>query len=471
MRRNLILLTLLTVALAGGVSAREDLTIGKIDLTGIHWGLQTFDLDVANTGDYLRFLVVETDVVIDGPYLTPHRKTRSNYYVLPGESKKVHPTILIPPTYGEAQIYVRVHDVVDTLDQILPSQTILEQPFKIRFEMPEGMVPYLQDRYELPPRVEDHPDFDNEFARLLFVFLDKGMSDGEIGKLANCDSMFVAKEAEKMVAEGYLIHVDNGYRYQPTFPVIKLDEAEATKPLGDAIADSLVALYQRTMPRLGETIDSLTAAGAMSEDSSDFLNPGGILLHPYPTIAGLSLWYDLGRRFITREAPLTIYDGTDPCNAHIPFYMYMVQGGPNFVGTNFYDYQPGRRSVTIYYGDTLPQIACDPDFQWKQAHHLNVIWSHAQSDFPEVFSIDTGVVRYGLNALADGADSLLSYAYYSLKDVALAHGHKKVSFGHRYWFWNYVSTRALDMMRKKGMIHRRGNGQFRFESIPVAAKG
>ncbi len=466
MRRNLVLLTALFIGLAAGVSAKDDLTVGEVDLTGVHWGLQTFDLNVTNTGDYLRFLVVQTDVVVDGPYLTPHRTTRSNYYVPPGESKQVHPTILIPPTYGEAQIYVRIHDVVDTLDKILPSQTILEQPFKIVFQMPEGMAPYLQERYDLPPRVEEHPDFDNEFSRLLFVFLDKGMSAGEIGQLANCDSMFVVKEAEKMIAEGYLSRVNNGYRYQLAFPIIKLDEAQATKPLGDAIADSLVELYQRNLPKLNNTIDSLVTAGAMSKDSSDFLNPGGILLHLYPTISGLSLWYDLGRRFITREAPLTIYDGTDPCNAHIPFYMYMVQGGANFNGTNFYDFQPSRRSVTIYYGDTLPQIACDPDFQWKQTHHLNVIWSHAQSDFPEVFSIDTGVVRYGLHSLADGADSLLSYAYYALKDIAWAHGHAKVSFGHRYWFWNYVASRAIDKMREKGMITRRGNGQYRFESVP-----
>ena len=79
--------------------------------------------------------------------------------------------------------------------------------------------------------------------------------------------------------------------------------------------------------------------------------------------------------------------------------------------------------------------------------------------------LDTAVVRPMLAALGPGADTLLTEAYYRMRDVAVKHGHKRLLYGQRYWFWNLTATRTLRKLVESGVLTRRGNGQFRFAGI------
>jgi hypothetical protein len=75
-------------------------------------------------------------------------------------------------------------------------------------------------------------------------------------------------------------------------------------------------------------------------------------------------------------------------------------------------------------------------------------------------------VHLGIKALKQGGDDIVTSAYKDLKEIATRHGHEKVSFGHRYWFWNLAATRVVDKLIEGKVIERRGNGQFRFDLLP-----
>ena len=188
-----------------------------------------------------------------------------------------------------------------------------------------------------------------------------------------------------------------------------------------------------------------------------------ILHRLYPTISALLLWWDLGQSFITRSAPLLIYDGTDECNAQIPTYMYAVQGGGYFNGTNFYSLQFNSKRFGISFGDSLPVLECEENFIRVGQQKKNPARFKYASDYhQETFTIDTIVVRPALNALKGDVDSLLVDTYFELRDLATSFGHARASYGLRYWFWNLTASRTQVKLIQQGVLKRRGNGQFRF---------
>jgi hypothetical protein len=177
----------------------------------------------------------------------------------------------------------------------------------------------------------------------------------------------------------------------------------------------------------------------------------------------LLLWWDLGQRFITRSAPLMIYDGTDICNAHIPQYMYAVQGGAFYNGTCFYSLFQNQRTFTILFGDSLPPIECDEDFILRGRQGKKPGWKYDKDYHQETFMIDTTVLRPALNALAGDIDSLMVRMYFRLKELSQSYGRDKASYGLRYWFWNLTTSRTLVKLVQQGVLERRGEGQFKFE--------
>ena len=96
-----------------------------------------------------------------------------------------------------------------------------------------------------------------------------------------------------------------------------------------------------------------------------------------------------------------------------------------------------------------------PPYQYKEDFH------------PESFVFDTAKVRPALNALVGQPDSLLWRSYVKLKEVATSHGHRKVSFGHRYWFWNLTATRTLEKLQKSGVVTRTNNGQIKLDLLEM----
>ncbi len=439
------------------------LFVGEIEFSSLRWGKRTAIFEVTNNTEDLKYITVETEVQFSGLYLNPNRRTQSHYVLEPLETQTFRPAVHIPGNFETAKIKISLYDVVDTLDIVLPGQKFFEQPFTIRYHAPDMLFSYVNERVDMPPMVERHPDFDNEFARILPQLLNEGKSVEEIATMAMADTSFVLEAVQTMILNGYVREENESYVL--TFPFISVNEAEEAKKLAVAVADSLATMIENNMAVYGKILDSLILAGAVDEDSNAFYDGGGVLHRPYPVISALLLWYHLGQKFITRSAPLLIYDGTDPCNAHIPYYMYAVRGGATFNGTQFYALIPNIPTFEITYGDVIPAIECGEDFILKAKRKQQVSWAVAKEFQQENFLLDTMAVKPMLNALGAGADSLLVETYFRLRDIAVKYGHKKLLYGERYWFWNLTATRTLKKLVDSGVVTRRGNGQYKFTGM------
>jgi hypothetical protein len=454
----------LTFPIKYSPAEEPEILVGDINFSSLRWGWQTASFEVTNNSDDLKYVTAEIEVQFTGSYLNPNRRTRSHSILKPLQSQILTPRVFIPGNYGQAQITVSLYDVVDTLDILLPGQKFFQQPFSINFSIPDEMLSYLSEKITLPPRVEHHPDFDYEFSRVMLFMLNEGKKIGEIAEMAMADTSFVNEIVQNMMAKDYL--VKNNGAYRTSFPFITISEAETAKKLAGQLTDTLAKLIEKNMKTYPKILDSLMSTGAMNKDSNAFLDGGVVLYRPYPVVSALLLWFDLGQKFITRSAPLMIYDGTDLCNAYIPQYMYAVQGGDTFNGTQFYALFPSGQELQIKYGDVAPVIDCPEDYILKEKLKQRVDWQYAREYSPESFMLDTLLAQPVLAVLAKGTDSLLEDAYYKLRDIAVKYGHEKLLFGERYWFWNLVATRVLKELTDKGVVTRRGNGQFQFFGMP-----
>ncbi len=470
--RNLLMAILLALVGSGTLSAQTPeelsqpaLTVGEVELRSHRWGKQTVTFELTNNTPELKFITVVTDVQFKGLYLNPNRRTESHYVLPPMESKILNPPVYIPGNFGRATITVSLYDVVDTLDALLPGQKFFEQPFILTFHVPEALYPYTEDKVHLPPMVERHPDFDNEFARLLPILLNEKKSVAEIAAMAKTDTLFVLDAIKPYKSNAYVQEKDGSYRLM--FPFITTEEAEESKKLAQALSDTLAALIAHNFTvSYRPTLDSLISVGAVNRDSNVFYDGGGVAYRPYPLISALVMWFDLGRKFITRTAPLLIYTGSDPCNARIPQFMYAVHGGDAFVGTQFFAYTQKSNSFRIVFGDSIPELECGENFILKARLNLPVSWRVARKFRQETFLLDTLAVQPMIAALGKGADTLLTETYYQLFDLASKYGHRKLLYGHRYWFWNLTATLTIKKLLATGVITRRGSGQYRFDSLP-----
>ncbi|MDH3892237.1 MAG: hypothetical protein OEV49_14260 [candidate division Zixibacteria bacterium] len=455
-----LMVAVLTLTISACAQApTSGVIVGKIE-RDLRWGDRRANFDVTNSTEDLKFLTVEAEIEFTGGGLNPHRRTIAHVILPPGATETVSARLYIPGNYGTANGQIRIHDVVDTLDIILPSQKCFEDNFMITFHPPESIQPYLEVELTLPPRVDEHPDFDNQLARLMLVLLNEGKSLDEIAAMTAADTAFVKTMYEAMQSDGYVKWEEDRSVLQ--FPLITVDEAEQAKQMAEKVSDSLVATVRGNLANYQRVIDSLITTGSLSADSNSFLDGGTILHHPYPVIAGLLLWWDLGQSFITRSAPLLIYDGTDECNAHIPAYMYAVQGGAYFNGTNFYALMSNKSRFGISFGDSLPVLECEENFIRVGQQKRPARFTFSSESRQETFTIDTVLVRPALNALKGEVDSLLVDTYFQLRDLATSFGHAKASYGMRYWFWNLTASRTQVKLVQQAVLKRRGNGQFKF---------
>ena len=465
-------LLVLCVVLAGETVYSQpvapDITVGDIDLSRLRWGNQAINFDVANNTDELKFVTLEVTLESPGAYLSGGRTSRSHHILLPEETRSISHPVFIPGIWGQLKIVVSLYDVVDTLDVLLPGQKFLEQPFFIDFSVPETLYTYLNERIDLPPRVNDHPIFDSDFSRLLLLLLNEGRTAGEIADLARTDTNFVLESIRLLVNMGYV--KPSGDRYRLAFPFIDVPEAQEVRELADDLSISLAEVIARNMSGYNRVLDSLVAAEVVAADSNTFMDPGVVLYRRYPVVSALLLWFYLGRMFITDTLPLAIYAGTDPCNAHIPDFMYAVRGGAVFNGSHFFLLNLRTSAYQILFADEIPELECGGNFARLARFNRSVSWGYKKAYVPETFMLDTAVVMPMLEALALKTETLLAGSRSRLAAIARRHGHETVTRGYRYWFWNLVATRTLRKLVDEGVVTRRGNGFYKMDSLPARSR-
>ena len=460
--RLIFCLSLLCFAIWFGPVARAQesgLVVGEIDFPENVWGRQVLPFDVTNNTPELKFLTVETDIAFEDSYIKPRRLLRSNFVVPPETSERLTPQLEIPSNYGQMTLWVRIYDVIDTLDDLALGTRVFEQPFRVRLRAPEGIVPYFQERITLPPLAGNYGLMDNEFARLLPILLSEGKSPSEIAVMAETDTAFVRDLAGRMVTLRYLQATGSGYA--PVAAVIPQGFALEGRALADSLANQLADALTANFGERRRLIDSLAAAGRMKDDSTNFYQGTTVLYRPYPLTAGLCLWRELGEGFIGQGQPFRILATTDPCRPNLGPYMYLVQGGDFYNGTHLYDARIVKATLEMRFGDQIPEVECFAGFERKMRLNENTDWAYSREYAPETFLIDTGLTYPVVRALTARARDLLGPALTELGALAARHGQSAVTGGHRYWFWNLIATRTLARLIETGSLTREGNGQFK----------
>ena len=458
-----VLTVILVIGTATCISAQEpeaEVIVGEIAFPEKAWGRQNLHFEVTNLTDWLKFLVVETDVKFEDSYATPHRVIRSNFILEPSVQLTINPVLEIPGNYGKMILWVRIFDVVDTLDDMSLGVQLFEQPFQVRFRTPETVLPYFEERLSLPPMVGEHGLLDNEIQRLLLVMLAEGKSLDEIAQLCDADTGYIRVVADDMVG-AKLVRVVDGV-YQPQVPVIMSDYAAAGRELADRASDQLAALLTENLSGRRDLMDSLARAGIYSNDSANFIEGGTMLYRPYPLVAGFYLWRTLGRIFITGNRPLAIFGMTDPCNAKIGKFTYMVQGGDYYVGHHYYLATDTRSGFVAHFGDQIPEIECRPGFEKRLQARQNVDWSYGTYWSPEALVYDTTLINPMLRRLDKGVEEVVRSVSAELRQLNSDHGHVNLPIGTRYWFWNLTASRTATTLVKAGTLVRSGSGQYRF---------
>ena len=454
-------LALLVVLTAASASAQEpEVTVGEIDFPKQVWGMQTLPFDITNNTDWLKFLIVETDVAFEESYVNPNRVVRTTFVLEPSDRLTVDSKLEIPPNYGKLSLWVRIYDVVDTLDDLSLGTVVFEQPFIIRFHTPEAVIPYFQERLTLPPMVGNHGLLDNEFSRLMLLMFNEDKTISEIATICQTDTSYAAEMAEEMVSEKYL--KKDSARYVVNVPIINQAFAQSGRKLADRISDRLAEKIAANLTNRRSVIDSLVSAGVYSGDSTNFTEGGTLLFQPYPLVGGLYLWQVLGQKFISGSRGLLIFYRTDPCNAKIGQYMYLVQGGDYFTGHHYFLAEPSRGGYDSRFGDSLPEVECKPGFDRAFGAREGVHWNYAKAYHQNVFLYDSTFINPMLRTIDAGIDEILLDASTELREINKQFYDTDLAMGTSYWFWNLTASRTLEKLTKSGVLTRSGNGQFRF---------
>ena len=141
MRIALLTITLLITLTIPVMSQPGGVQVGNFDLIGLPWGEHPLSFEIFNNSNLVKYFTVETEVTFEGTYLNPHRTYRSHHIINLESSAEIETQVIIPPNYGRATVYVRVFDVVDTLDVIADYMKVFEQPFHLKYNIAEGIQP------------------------------------------------------------------------------------------------------------------------------------------------------------------------------------------------------------------------------------------------------------------------------------------------------------------------------------------
>lgn len=461
--RQLIWLSAIIITASVPAGAQSpDLVVGKVEMPNLRWGVQQASFEIENKSDDVKFIAVETEVRFKGEYLNPVRLAHSYYPLEPQFSRTIKPKVDIPGNYGEATLKITVFDVIDTLDDLTTATKVFEQPFFLRFHVPGAVAKYWSERITMPPMVTNAPEFDNEFSHVLPLLLNEGRTPGQVAGICECDTSFVWSVIDRMASLGYMYRKLDTVRV--LFPVVGTKEADDLRKTADKASDDLAALLGKNLADLGGTLDSMVKSRALDKDTNNFLNTGAVLYHKYPMVAAMALWYDLGNKFVVGNSSLSVFYGTDPCHAHMPSFMYAVQGGDFFNGSQYFDFDVAEHRVQITYGDRVPKVKCPEDLSTSRQLAEVKDFTFDPADKYEIFLWDSTTLHPALRTMTKGAVPIITAARDKLLETAAKYSQEKQIFALRYWFWNLTATQTLNKLVKAGHLTRRGNGQYRLTS-------
>ena len=442
----------LVLMFVGAICAQPTIQVGDVPWPNLVWGLRTVSFDMTNTGDWVKFATVTTDIGrFEGSYTNSHRATKAHFILPPDETIKCELPVNIPGNYGLCTLWVKVYEVVDTLDDPSLGELVMEQPFRMNFTVPEPMIRYRQEMMSIPPGLDRSPSFDSEMYRLMFLFLQEGKSLNDIAHITNAKPDFVAFAAEQLKTGAYLSQ-DSAGVYHSKIPVISTKEAEEVRQLVNSTSDKLVALIQENMPLFDKAVDSMIAVGAVTpEGKGTFLEGSSLLFRPYPFITSLFLWNSLGDVFVTGGHGLHIFDPSTLCNPFVGQYTYVVHGGKYFNGTHYFDAQVTPNEYLYYFATEPPAVWCGENLDGKKRLYKGTDWNF-ENDVPaEALLYDSLVINPAIAAMSNNVPKLITETLEELNTIHAKYG-EAMTTGVRYWFWNLTATVTTEKLVKAGVI-------------------
>ncbi|UCD17236.1 MAG: hypothetical protein JSV44_12420 [Candidatus Zixiibacteriota bacterium] len=458
--------SLLVVLMLGCLpAAASDFEIGDIALSSQSWGDQTATFSVKNISPEHKTITALATVDYSNNYLTPSRSTKTVVVLGSETSTIVRLPVIIPGNYGKCSVKIDLYDVIDSLDMPLESQLIQSREISIDFPMAEDLKPIIIEKLHVPNFVEENDYFDNFINRALVFLLHRGKTVDEITTLVNAETDFVKSAITGLVEAGYLAEKENSHT--TAFEVIDQEDIRALRSSIDETAGDVVEVISGNLSAYDSTIAAMIADGKLTADPGNVVDPGSVLHHKYPVIIGLLLWDILGREFVNDGKVFNIFENSDPCNAFMGDFMYLVHGTDDDVGKGFYYYIKDKRSEQFHCGITAMPILCDPRYRELGTRNVYVNWSFVKSQAAIFYFYSENKVRGPLSILMDGAMPFVDGLKKIVDETFGSRGEDSGIRGARLWCWNLVVSKVMAQLEQKQILEREGLGLFSFTKTYV----
>ncbi len=462
-KKGLILAVLLVVVSALLVSADDDFKVSSIELNSKDWGTDMATFKVSYTGDEYKF-VVATSVAeyTDGPY-HPVRLFRKNYFLQPESSVDVELPVIVPASYGKAEISVILYDVVDTLDQLYESQIFYDKSFPVEYKVPPQLSKEVNLDIALPVLMEQNDLFDNALTRLVPVLLSRGKTVDEIAYLCNAKPSVIDAVVRELVARRFLVVA--GEKIRPGFLVIDTTTINKLLPAIDKTTEEIYEQIVANMPAFDSLVRQLVASGKVTSDPNDVLSGSSILHHKYPLIMTFLMWNLLGRSFIADGAPFDIFKGSDPCNGVMGQYFYMVPAGDKYVGKSFYYQSTIFGQETAFCGFGHFNIVCESNYEEKAKNKLQARWFFERDSKEMAFMFNTPELIEPVSLLMENTNPPMSDLRADIDSTLDGYMYGLYGKGARYWCWNLVVTGVMEKLVKNNIVKKEGSGLYSFQRM------
>lgn len=464
MPKTLSLSTLFVLAVSAVmVHAQPQIEVLSLEEPEWNWGSKAINITVYNGADYIRFIVIKSTFESHGEDGVWQIQSRFSTHLPPATRTTLAPVVSIPGNYGPAKVNLTFYDVVDTMDIVLPDQLVLDTTFHFTIDMPDEARKWVEQRLILPPRFEQHPYFDDQYSRMMLQFINAGVTIEEMARIAGCEGSYIRSVLHRLRRHGLARLGETAI--EMTFPYISGPEAEACLPLANRTAGLLADAITRNLAGYDARLDSLIGAGVVPDDRDNLISGTMVLYQPYIVVSAMLLWYDLGGGFVTDGKPLQIYEGTDICNAANRNFTYALEADDSLSGRHFFALLSRGAGDGILFADHDPALICSGNYPARPGLPTRASYTYREDDRPEFYFLDTSIVRPVLDGLGKGTGPIVDETHVELAGLAGQYGRTELRPGYKYWFWNLVATKTLDLLTERQVLQGSGANNFQLGSV------
>jgi hypothetical protein len=452
---------IIAIILFAHTVAAADFTVGKAVLSSTAWGAQKAQISLVNQSDDYKIVKFKAEIKYSGSAIETFRGVIKSFIVEPIITSNLELPFEIPGNFGTVNIRISLYDVVDTLDPLLDSQRFFTRDFTHTYPVPEVLKSLVSSTMPMAVFMGQTELFDNFLTRIIIALLYEGRNPDEIARAAGADPGYVSTLVNRLAAAKYL--KKNGSSFIPTLAVI--DSAAMLKivPIIDRTVENMYKTIVANIPRYDSTVAAMAASGRLTRDRNDAFDGGSVLYHKHPAVLGLLLWDELGVDFINDGIPFNILERSDPCDAHLGNYAYMVTGTSDRTGHSFYynsnDAEIGRFQCAL----TDIPVACQLRYKGKGDMRDIYDWSFSDMFPPILYSYNPGITTGVLSLLIEEKDRSIAELKTELtRQFALSPNGANMK-AIRLWCWNVVVTDLMKKLELNKIITKEGNGFYIYQ--------